>query len=308
MIKILKIIALLLFGFASVGIGQTVTGEPAGIPRVPQIYQIEPWEDPLVTSINRDRARATSYSYKTVEDALTCDRSKSRLLMLNGEWDFHFAVKPGNAPTDFYKKRVKGWDKIEVPSNWEMKGYDIPIYVSAAYPFRPVNPPYVPKDYNAVGSYQRTFTVPDDWQEMNITLHFGGVSSAFQVWVNDKFLGYGEDSCLPSEFNVTPYLKNGENIVSVQVIRWSDASYLEDQDHWRMSGIQREVFLMAEPKIRLADFFVQTKLDKDYRDATLSIRPRFDNYTGEAVKGYLLKAQLFDAKKEAVLQSPLEIK
>ena len=306
MMKSLKII--LLFAFVSVAYGQTVRGEPAGIPRLPQIYQTEPWEDALVTSINRDKARTTSYSYKTVEDALTGERSKSRLLMLNGEWDFCFAIKPDNAPVDFYKKRVKGWDKIEVPSNWEMKGYDVPIYISCGYPFRPVNPPFVPRDYNAVGSYQRTFTVPDDWRGMNITLHFGGVSSAFKVWVNGKFIGYGEDSCLPSEFNVTPYLKKGENIISVQVIRWSTGSYPEDQDHWRMSGIHREVFLLAEPRVRLADFFVQTKLDKNYKDALLSIRPRFDNYSGKAVKGILLKAQLYDADKKAVLPSPLEIK
>ncbi len=306
--KILKIVFLIIFAFTSISIGQTVTGEPAGIPPKPQIYQTEPWEDPLVTSINRDRARATSYSYETIEDALAGDRSQSRLLMLNGKWDFHFAMKPDNAPSNFYKKRVKRWDKIEVPSNWELQGYDIPIYSSAVYPFRPVNPPYVPRDYNAVGSYQRVFTVPRDWQDMNITLHFGGVNSAFKVWVNGKFLGYGEDSCLPSEFNVTPYLKKGENRLSVQVIRWSDASYLQDQDHWRMSGIQREVFLMAEPKLRLADFFVQTKLDNDYQDATLSVRPRFDNYTGEAVKGFLLKAQLYDDQNESVLQPPLEIK
>ena len=103
-----------------------------------------------------------------------------------------------------------------------MKGYDKPIYKSAGYPFRPVNPPYTPKKYNPVGSYQRTFTVPENWEDMNITLHFGGVRSAFKVWVNGKFVGYGEDSCLPSEFNVTPYLKEGENILSVQVRRWSD--------------------------------------------------------------------------------------
>ena len=287
---------------------QTLRGDPAGVPPVPEIYQTEPWEDPLVTSINRDRARATAYSYQSVEDALNGDRNKSRFMLLNGEWDFHFAIKPGDAPNDFYRKRVKGWDKIEVPSNWEMKGYDIPIYRSAGYPFKPVNPTFIPKDYNAVGSYQRTFTVPEDWNGMNITLHFGGVSSAFKVWVNGKFLGYGEDSGLPSEFNVTPYLKKGENIVSVQVIRWSDASYLEDQDHWRMSGIQREVFLMAEPKLRLADFFVQTKLDEDYNDATLSIRPRFDNYTGDTIKGFNLKAQLYDELQKPVLDSVLQIK
>ncbi|MGE4586321.1 MAG: glycoside hydrolase family 2 TIM barrel-domain containing protein, partial [Mangrovibacterium sp.] len=202
--------------------------------------------------------------------------------------------------------RVKGRDKNEVPSNCEMKGYDIPIYKSAGYPFRPLNPPFVPRDYNAVGSYQHTFMIPETWKGMTVTLHFGGVSSAFKVWVNGKFLGYGEDSCLPSEFNVTPYLQDGENILSVQVIRWSDGAYLEDQDHWRMSGIQREVYLMAEPKLRIADFFYHTRLDKDYRDAVLSIRPRLDNFTGDSVKGYWIKAQLYDNNNRPVLKEELK--
>jgi beta-galactosidase len=305
------VIPLVFFGLAITfkTSAQTVTGEPAGIPRSPQIFQTEPWEDPLVCGINRDAARATAYSFETVDAALTCDRNNTpRIQMLNGEWDFHFAIKPDDAPKDFYRSRVSGWNKIEVPSNWEMKGYDIPIYKSAVYPFRPVNPPYVPRDYNAMGSYQRTFSVPKDWRGMNITLHFGGVSSACKVWVNGKFLGYAEDSCLPSEFNVTPYLQSGENILSVQVIRWSDGSYLEDQDHWRMSGIQREVFLLAEPKLRIADFFYQTKLDKDYKDAVLSIRPRLENLTGDTVKNYTLKAQLFDENQQPVFTEPLSIK
>ena len=146
---------------ATPAIAQTVDGLPATVPPIPTVYQTEPWEDPLVTSINRDPARATAYSYATVKDALEGDRTKSRMLMLNGEWDFKFALKPADAPKDFYEKKVSGWNKIEVPSNWELKGYDIPIYKSAVYPFRPVDPPRVPKDYNAVGSYQRTFNVPD---------------------------------------------------------------------------------------------------------------------------------------------------
>lgn len=285
---------------------QTVTGEKAGIPHVPSIYQTEPWEDPQVTSINRDVTRATAYSFETVEDALSNDRSRSsRVMILNGKWDFKFAFKPSDAPTNFFERKVQNWDKIEVPSNWELKGYDIPIYKSAVYPFRPVNPPYVPRDYNAVGSYQRSFSIPEKWDGMNITLHFGGVSSAFKVWVNGKFVGYGEDSCLPSEFNVTPYLQKGENILSVQVIRWSDGSYLEDQDQWRMSGIQREVMLLAEPKLRIADFFYQTKLDKNYRDALFSLRPRIENLTGDTVKGYKLKVQLYDAHQQPVFPQVL---
>lgn len=286
---------------------QTVTGEPAGIPESAKKYSYAPWEDPLVTSINRQPARATAYSYKTVEDALEGNREKSRLLLLNGQWDFKYAVNLEEAPKDFYNNRVTGWDKIEVPSNWELKGYDIPIYKSAVYPFRPINPPYVPKDTNGIGSYQHTFKVPTAWQkDMTVTLHFGGVSSAFQVWLNGAFLGYGEDSCLPSEFNISPYLKEGENVLSVQVIRYSDGAYLEDQDHWRMSGIQREVFIMAEPKLRIQDFFYQTKLDKNYEDAVFQLRPKLENFTGDSIRNASFEFQLYNDKNEALFEKPID--
>jgi beta-galactosidase len=285
---------------------QLVDKTPAAVPNAPIVFNTEPWEDPLVSGINRDASRATAYSFSNVVDALQGDREKSgRMLSLNGQWDFSFAEKPGDAPKDFYKGRVSGWKKIAVPSSVEMLGYGKPIYKSAVYPFRPVNPPHVPLDVNGVGSYQRTFNLPANWKDMNVTLHFGGVSSGFKVWLNGKFLGYGEDSFLSSEFNITPYLQAGENIVSVQNIRWSDGSFLEDQDQWRLSGIHREVMLLAEPKLRIADFFYQTKLDKDYKDALLSIRPRIENLMGKAIAGYQIKAQLFDKNKKEVLQKPL---
>jgi len=286
---------------------QLVDKTPAAIPNAPAIYNAEPWENPQVDAINRDAARATAYSYATVAEAIKNDRERSgRMISLNGMWDFSYASKPADAPKDFYKSRVSGWKQIIVPSSMEMQGYDKPIYKSAVYPFRPVNPPHVPQDYNAVGSYQRTFTVPANWKDMNVTLHFGGVSSGFKVWLNGLFLGYGEDSFLPSEFNITPYLQAGENVVSVQVIRWSDGYFLEDQDQWRMSGIHREVMLLAEPKLRIADFQWECKLDKDYKDATLMIRPRMENLTGKAIPGYQLKAELFDKENHPVFQKPLQ--
>ena len=305
---ILNFLLIIVFLFSSfMVVSQTVDGEPAAIPVPPHIFNAEPWEDQHVCGINRDRARVTAYSYATKKEAIEGNRELSgRMLSLNGEWDFHFAIRPGDAPKEFYKSRVSGWDQIEVPSNWELKGYGMPIYKSAVYPFRPINPPYVPHDYNAVGSYQRTFTIPAAWKNMNITLHFGAVSSAYKVWVNGLFLGYAEDSFLPSEFNISPYLKDGENILSVQVIRWSDGSYLEDQDHWRISGIQREVLLLAEPKIRIADFHYQTRLDKEYRDAIFSLRPRVENLTGEAIRNYQLKAQLYDKSDSPVFKKPLQ--
>ncbi len=286
---------------------QLVDKTPAAVPNAPTVYQTEPYEDPTVSGINRDASRASAYSFDNIQRAVTGNREMSnRYLSLNGNWDFSFALKPADAPKDFYKSRVSGWKTIPVPSNWEMQGYDKPIYKSAVYPFRPVNPPFVPKDYNGVGCYQRTFSIPANWKESNVTLHFGGVSSAYKVWLNGKFVGYAEDSFLSSEFNITPYLQEGENVLSVWVIRWSDGSFLEDQDQWRLSGIHREVYLHAEPKIRIADFFYQTKLDKDYKDALLSIRPRIENLTGKEVVGYQLKAQLYDKNNLPVFEKPLE--
>jgi beta-galactosidase len=321
-IKMLKKIKQLVFSFTKASFGglgvflfafvfqtnaQLVDKTPAAIPNAPSIYNSEPYEDPTVSGINREVSRATAYSYVTIKDALKNDREKSgRYISLNGVWDFSFALKPGDEPQGFYKSKVSHWEKIPVPSNWEMEGYDKPIYKSAVYPFRPVNPPHVPKDYNGVGCYQRSFVIPEDWKNKNITLHFGGVSSAYKLWVNGKFAGYAEDSFLPSEFNITPYLQDGENIVSVWVIRWSDGSFLEDQDQWRMSGIHREVYLMAEPKLRIADFFYQTKLDKQYKDAVLSIRPRIENLTGKEMPGYIIKTQLYDANDKPVLDKPLQ--
>jgi len=286
---------------------QLVDKTPAPVPVAPSVYDAEPYENPLVSSINRDYSRATAYSFASVPEALQGDREKSgRYMSLNGQWDFAFALKPADAPKDFYKSRVSGWNKITVPSSWEMQGYDKPIYKSAVYPFRPVNPPHVPQDYNGTGCYQRTFTIPAGWKNMNIALHFGGVASGYKVWLNGKLVGYAEDSFLPSEFNITPYLQEGENVLSVWVIRWSDGYFLEDQDQWRMSGIHREVYLMAEPKLRIADFFYQTKLDKDYKDALLSIRPRVENLSGKEMHGYVVKAQLFNKANQPVLEKPLE--
>ncbi len=300
----IKLTLIFVFSFYAIQ-GQTVTGEPAGIPEVAKIYSYAPWEDPTITSINRQPSRTTVYSYTNIEEALKGDRTKSRLKMLNGDWDFKFAKNLNEASKDFYKEKISGWETIEVPSNIELKGYGIPIYKSAVYPFRPVNPPFIPKDNNGIGSYQRSFTVPENWKGMTVTLHFGGVSSGFQVWVNGSFLGYGEDSFLPSEFDITPYLKQGENVVSVQVIRWADGSYLEDQDQWRLSGIQREVFIMAEPKLRIQDFFYQTKLDKQYQDAVFQLRPKLENNTGDSLKDGTFEVQLYDSNNKPLFKENL---
>ena len=160
--RIIHILFVILICFTGMqGHAQLVDKTPAAVPHAPSIFNREPWEDPLVSGINRDPSRATAYSFATSEAALKGDREQSgRMISLNGEWDFSFALRPEDAPNNFYQRKVSGWKKITVPSNWEMQGYDKPIYKSAVYPFRPVNPPYVPHDYNGVGCYQRSFTVP----------------------------------------------------------------------------------------------------------------------------------------------------
>ncbi|MFD0861409.1 glycoside hydrolase family 2 TIM barrel-domain containing protein [Sungkyunkwania multivorans] len=265
-------------------------------------------EDPQVSSINRLPSRATSISYESEKAALLADRKSSkRYQSLNGEWKFSWAPIPEKAPKEFYSTDYddSNWKTIPVPSNWELHGYGTAIYTNIRYPFTPVNPPYVPDDDNPTGSYRTTFEVPEDWKDMQITLQFGSVSSAFYVWVNGKKVGYAQDSMLPSEFDITPFIRPGENTVAVQVYRWSDGVYLEDQDHWRLSGIQRDVFITASPKVQLYDFFVKTDLDEVYRDAQLKIRPKIKIYEHQNFDGWKLEAQLFDETGNAVLKDKL---
>jgi len=261
------------------------------------------WEDPAVIAKNKLPGRATSYSFKTADDALNGNRENSRMISLNGTWKFNYSEKPEDRPKDFYKSDVSGWDNIEVPSCWELKGYGVPIYKNVGYNFRP-NPPFIPRD-NQVGSYVKTFTIPEDWNDQRIILHFGGVSSAMYVWVNEKIVGYSQDSRLPAEFDITDFVNSGENKVAVEVYRWSDGFYLEDQDHWRMSGLHREVMLLAQPKVAIEDFFVRTRLDANYQDALLQIRPTITRAVPDEIRGWSLEAQLFCPSGKAVLSEPI---
>ena len=265
-------------------------------------------ENPRLISENKLKAHSTLYSYENVEDAMSGDRNKSAYLkMLNGIWKFYYTENDSKAPSQFYKIKydVTKWDNIDVPSCWEMRSYGTPIYTNVVYPF-PVNPPYIDRE-NPVGSYVREFTIPDKWTTRDVILHFGGVSSAFYLWVNGKYVGYSQGSRLPAEFDITSFLKKGTNKLAVKVYRWCDGSYLEDQDHWRMSGIHREVFLMARPKVRIEDFAVRTRLDKNYQHAQLQIRPKIVNLHKKELKNWILDAQLFDAKGKRILSQPLQL-
>ena len=253
------------------------------------------WENPAMFNQNREAPHATMISYADEITALGSDKSVSpNYMSLDGIWKFNWVKSPDERPFWFFKDDydIRDWVETEVPSNWQMKGYDVPIYVNIGYPFK-MNPPFIHHDWNPVGSYKRSFRVPSDWKEKEVFLHFGAVSSAFYVWVNEQLVGYSQDSKVPAEFNITKYLKKGENSVAVEVYRWSDGSYLEDQDFWRLSGIQRSVFLHARPRTFISDFFAVGDLENNYTDGKLKLDVSITG-TGDATGDYVVEASLFE--------------
>lgn len=242
------------------------------------------WENPEIFQINREAPTASFYRYNKASKALNNEswQNSSLYKSLNGTWNFYYADSVTARPTDFYKEGfdISGWDKIEVPSNWEMKGFGIPVYTNVTYMF-PANPPYIPHHINNNGSYKKTFEISEDWDEKEIYLHFEGVSGAMYVWLNGKMVGYNEGSKTAAEFNITDLVKVGSNDVSVQVMRWSDASYIEDQDFWRLSGIERDVYVYAANKITLRDFRVIADLESGFKDGSLKLSLKIDNNSKE---------------------------
>lgn len=200
--------------------------------------------------------------------------------VLNGIWKFHYVPSPGDAPEDFYRPdfNANGWADLVVPSCWQMHGYGHPHYTNLQYPF-PVDPPRIP-DENPTGCYRRNFSVPEAWKGRRIVLRFDGVDSAFHVWVNGKEAGFSKGSRLPSEFDITSLVQSGSNTLAVKVYQWSDGSYLEDQDMWWLSGIFRDVTLLALGKTRIADYQVQTRLEREYRDGVLEVNVRIEQPSG----------------------------
>ena len=253
------------------------------------------WENPEIFQINREEPTASFYRYETVENALQNEswENSSLYQTLNGTWDFYFAENPQKRPTDFYKDNfdLTGWDSLEVPSNWELHGFGIPYYTNITYMFPP-NPPYIPHDENPVGSYKRDFEIPQSWEGKDVYLHFEGVSGAFYVWVNGEKVGYNEGSKTPAEFAITKYIKKGKNTIAVQVLRWSDASYLEDQDFWRLSGIDRDVYIYATNNTTIKDFTVIAGLGNDYKDGLFNLNLEIKN--GSNNENTTVEIKLYD--------------
>ncbi|MEY8708124.1 glycoside hydrolase family 2 TIM barrel-domain containing protein [Bacteroides faecichinchillae] len=251
------------------------------------------WNNEYVSGVNKEVACQIAIPFANEQQAMDLAIEESPYYKtLNGTWKFHWVADPKDRPQDFYRSEydVSGWDDIKVPAPWQIeairhnKNWDKPLYCNVIYPFcdwRKVEWPNViqprPSDYtfatmpNPVGSYRREFTLPDSWKGRDVFIRFNGVEAGFYIWVNGKKVGYSEDSYLPAEFNLTPYLKDGKNILAVEVYRFTDGSFLECQDFWRFSGIFRDVFLWSAPKTQIRDFFFTTDLDKEFRNATVNL-------------------------------------
>ena len=260
------------------------------------------WENFNVLHINRLPSAANFMGYPTKELALQGDKSQSPYFQsLNGTWKFHFVPRSDERPMDFFQKGydVSGWDDIKVPSNWELQGFGYPFYVGSGYGIKK-NPPLIAVENSPVGSYRRTFTIPAHWNKRQIILYFGGVASAFYVWVNGEKVGYSQDSKTPSEFDITPYVKQGENEIAVQVFKFSDGYYLEDQDYWRFAGIQRDVYVYARSATHVRDYEVVTDLDGEYKNADFHLFVELGKAGEGKIKGAEVEVSLLDKAGKSI--------
>lgn len=264
--------------------------------------QTNDWENPSVFQINREPARAAFVPYSDEKTAIADDFSASPWYMnLNGNWKFNWSPTPEKRPADFYKNtyNTSDWKEIQVPSNWELKGYGIPIYTNITYPF-PNNEPFIDHSDNPVGSYKREFLLPKNWDNRHVFLHFEAGTSAMYIWVNGEKVGYTENTKSPAEFDITKYVKPGKNDVSVEVYRWSDGSYMEDQDFWRISGIDRTVSLYSTADIRINDFFAKPDLDANYKNGSLTVEVKLKNLGSVAKNNQVVEAKLVDASGKVI--------
>ena len=266
-------------------------------------------ENPECLGINKEPAHATLMPYLNLEEALVVNRhASSYCRSLNGNWKFNWVAWPNQRPVDFYKQDfdVSGWKEIPVPSNWQVQGYGTPYYRNLGYTFQ-VDFPHVmsepPKNFtafeerNPVGSYRRDFDVPANWDGRLIFITFDGVDAGFFLWINGQKVGYSTNSRNAAEFDITKYLKSGKNTVSAEVYRYCSGSYLEDQDMWRLSGIFRNVTIWSAPQTHVRDFFIQTDLDKDYKNANVSVLAKVKNYSSNLSPAHKISASLYNGNK-----------
>ena len=254
--------------------------------------QAREWEDPAVSGVNKEPARACTFPAGT------------KTLSLNGEWTYMWTASPDDRSTDFFKPGFDAseWYAIDVPSCVELRGYGIPLYVNITYPHQN-KPPFIGTEYNPVSQYLKTFEVPAEWKGREVFVRFDGVFSGFYLWVNGRKVGYSEDSRLPAEFNITKYLKGGKNTLAVEAYRWTDGSYVEDQDTWRFSGIYRDVTLYSTPTAELRDFRIRHELADDFASAKTTVEIASRSLNGKA-RTARVSAAIYDADGTKVLAFP----
>jgi beta-galactosidase len=277
-----------------------------------QLNKYPEWNNnPEIFQLNRMKAHATLMPFDSVEEALKGNTKESKhYRSLNGKWKFNFAENADKRNKEFYGKNYdcKEWKEINVPAHWQLEGYDFPQYTNVTYPWvghEDLKPPFAPTKYNPVGQYVTSFEVPEEWNGKPIHISFQGVESAFYLWVNGELVGFGQDSFTPSEYDLTPYLIKGENKLAVEVYRWSDASWLEDQDFWRMSGIFRDVYLYCTPEIHIYDYFTLGDLDENYEHGLLNIKAEVTNYFANNNEDLTFEAELYDKENKKVFETPL---
>ncbi len=243
------------------------------------------WEQPEIYAINKLPARASLVPYTATDKAL--QHADSELVMsLDGEWQFFWTQSPDNAPAEFWAKEydASDWGSMPVPGNWELNGYGYPIYTNVNYP-HPKNPPYIPHDDNPTGCYRHTFTLPEEWDSRRTILHFESGLAAMHIWVNGQEVGYSEGTKTAVEFDITPYVAKGENVIAIKGYRWADGSYLEDQDFWRLSGFDRSIKLYSVDKARIADLHVVADLDKSYKNGLYNATVTLQNTDNKPFNG-----------------------
>lgn len=266
------------------------------------------WQNPEVLGINKLAARSSFFAYESKDLALKGEIGKShQYFSLNGKWQFFLAEKLSYRQDKFYRESFDSqlWDSIPVPANWEMYGYGVPIYRKNSYAFKTLEPlpPEIPTEDNPIGQYRKEFILPSNWSSDKIFLHIGSVSSACYVWVNGFKVGYSQGSKLPIEFDLTEYVKSGKNLIAIEVYRWSDGSYLECQDSWRMSGITGDVYLYARPKVYVQDVLVQASLGKEIPTGKLLVEAYINNQLTKSVKSHWVQLQLLDPNNREVDQA-----
>lgn len=270
--------------------------------------QVQEWQNPEIFAVNKEKYRTTSIPYSSEKQAIENNYQGSPYyLSLDGNWKFRWLSKPSDIPSDFYKDSyaTKEWVDMPVPGNWEFNGFGIPIYTNIVYPF-PVNPPYVDSENNPVGLYKHTFDLPANWKSRKVFIHFDGGTTAMYLWINGQKVGYTENAKSPAEFDITPYIKEGKNTLASQVYKYGDGSYLEDQDMWRLGGINRSVYLYSTDQIRIADFFIKPDLDANYKNGILIANVELKNYASES-KELNLETSLVDGNGKTILTKKQKI-